>query len=144
MSIGTPLAVLMAILFLVPGFIWRKTAQACTPYASTRKTELLECLALSCFNYLIAIPFVWWLLAYWPKGLDLRQPDTLASHLSYLFLWVLLVFLLPIVLGVAISLLLRHRKVKNLLGRFGISILHPAPTAWDYAFSGDCLSLCHS
>ena len=55
MSLGTPAAVLIAVLFLIPGLLMRTVAQLCTPYGSAGKPpSLVECLMLSCLNYLLA------------------------------------------------------------------------------------------
>jgi hypothetical protein len=95
MSLGTPAALLLAVLFLIPGFLWRKVMDACSPYAPRGKVEFIESLALSCFNYLAGIPILVALILLWPRGLDLRNPGCLSSNrwfLGYLCLWFIPVF----------------------------------------------------
>lgn len=139
MSLGTPAAVLLAISFLIPGFVWTKMIRLCSPYASTKKIETLECFAFSCFNYVFAFPIICLLILNWPADLDLAKPQTIGGHLVYLCFWLSLVFVPPVVLPVLLryvsAKLARVEKVRAFLERIGISLLHPAPTAWDYAFA---------
>ena len=135
MSLGTPAAVLLAIFFLIPGFVWTKMIRLCSPYASTKKIELLECLAFSCFNYVVASPIIGLLIINWPLDLDLAKPQTIGHHLIYSCFWLSLVFVLPVILGFLFAKLTRAEKVRGFLQRIGIALLHPAPTAWDYAFA---------
>lgn len=135
-TLGTPLAVLLGILFIVPGLIIKKTVQALAQYApSNRKHEILECLVWSCLNYIVGIIPVYFLIGNWPNGLDLRKYETIPNHAGYLILWSMVVFILPVLIGICFGILVRQRWIRNFLGRLGISILHPAPTAWDYVFA---------
>jgi len=135
MSFGTPLAVLLVILFLVPGLLWQKAAHLSSPYAKRRRIHLLECLLLSCLNYLVALLFLHPLVKGWPKGLDLNSPESIPEHIGYLTWWTLLVFLLPIIGGFITGKLLARRWMIGFFRKFGISVLHPAPSGWDYAFA---------
>lgn len=135
MSFATPIAVLLAILFLIPGLIWKKMADVASPYEPRRKAELLECLMLSCLNYLCAtVLFGWLYILYCP--VDIAPTLTcIQSHLLYFVLWIPPVFILPVGLGIATARLTRIEAIKSFFRRFGISVLHPAPTAWDYVFA---------
>ncbi len=135
MSLGTPLAVLLAVVFLIPGFIWKKGMQATSKYVQKGSISLLECLMLSCLNYLIASPVIWLLLLSWPKGLVVGDGAGLSEHPWYLAAWLALVFVLPILLTLVTNLLVDRVKIRQVLGRIGVSISHPAPTGWDYAFA---------
>lgn len=135
MSLGTPTAVLLVIFFLIPGFLWKRTAEVLSRYAKPRKTELLEYVTLSCFNYLFASPIICALLVKWPAGLELGKLGTLRTHIPYVGWWLLLIFLLPVAAGIATACLARMRVLRTFLSRFGLSVIHPAPTAWDYAFA---------
>lgn len=135
MSFGTPAAVLLAILFLIPGFIWRKAAQWFSPYVPRKKAEILEYLALSCLNYLLGVVLLFLLLICCPENLHLTEPWTLLDHPAYVAGWLALVFILPVLLGAFSVFLSRHPRVSTAMARIGISVLHPAPTAWDYAFA---------
>jgi len=126
---------LLAILFLVPGLLWKRATELSSPYATRHKIHLLECLLLSCLNYLIAIVFIWPLVTHWPDGLDLGKPKTIPQHSGYLTLWLLLVFLLPVLGGFVTGKVLARPLMLGFLRRFGVSVLHPAPTGWDYAFA---------
>ncbi|MBS3820927.1 MAG: hypothetical protein KGY81_04100, partial [Phycisphaerae bacterium] len=122
---------MLAIIFLVPGLIMKNMLRVLARYEPTsRKVELLECLTASCFNYLIGAFFVWYLLHVWPDGLDLRRPETVPHHAGYLFLWAAIVLVLPAILGLILGVAARKLSLRNFLSRFGVSILHPAPTAW--------------
>jgi hypothetical protein len=136
---GSALAVLFAILFLIPGFIWQKTVQIFSAYSRPKKIDLLEYLTLSCINYLFAIPVVCFLLTKWPADLDAGDPGSILEKLGYCYLagWLSLVFILPVICGILTAKLPRWKRVKGLLKKVGISFLHPAPTAWDYAFARD-------
>jgi hypothetical protein len=137
MSLGTPLAVLVAILFLIPGFLWKFVAKCRTPYAKSHKSELVDCLALSCMNYFIVSIPVYYLLVSYPGDLEIDKPQTFRGHLCYFFLWMLIVFVFPAVCGYATGWMAKSSMLKGGLRRFGIFVLHPAPTAWDYAFARD-------
>jgi len=135
MSLSTPVAVLLAILFLIPGLIWKKTADVASPYQPRGKPELLECLMLSCLNYLLAaVLFGWLYIICCPDDVE-PSLKCLKSHLVYFLLWVLPVFVLPLILGIVTAKLAKNESIKGFFRRFGISVLHPAPTAWDYVFA---------
>jgi len=135
MSLGTPLAVLLAILFLVPGLLWKMAADVSSPYAKRKRTHLLECLLLSCVNYLLAILPLYILVQYWPETLDLQSPQSIPKHTGYLVWWILLVFLLPVIGGFVTGKLLTRPRMVKILHEFGIGVVHPAPSGWDYAFA---------
>lgn len=137
MKMGSSLAVLFAILFLIPGFIWQKISQASSVYSRPVKVNLLECLTLSCINYLLASPIVCLLLPHWPADLDPKDPGSVLNKLGYLYLaaWLSLVFILPVVGGVLTAKIPQWGWLNRSLGKVGITLLHPAPTAWDYAFA---------
>jgi len=137
MPLGTPLAVLLAILFLIPGFIWRKSASAASRYAGKRPAEWYEYFTLSCFNYLLALPAMLALLKWCPQNLTLGTPGTWAEHPFYFLWWMCVVFVLPVFAGVGTAKLAQASWLLAWLQRFGVLTLHPAPTAWDYAFSRD-------
>jgi hypothetical protein len=135
MSLGTPLAVIVAIFFVVPGFIIKKVADAFSPYDQSRKqATLIDLLALSCFNYLAAIVLVYLLARAWPFGANPGFAD-LVSHGFYLLGWLVVVFVFPVLVGIVLGLAVRGSWLRVVLGRIGIVLLHPAPTAWDYAFA---------
>lgn len=136
MSLGSPIAVLLAILFLIPGLLWKKATELSSPYRSRGRIHVLECLMLSCFNYLLASLPVFFLVKNWPTGLDLSIPATIPEHALYLAAWGSLVFFLPVAAGFGSGKLLACRCIRSFLRRrLRVSVLHPAPTAWDYVFA---------
>lgn len=137
MSLGTPLAVVLTLLFFIPGFLWKETANLASPYVARRDTPWLHYFALSCFNYLIALPVVFLLVAYRPVTIDISKMDTIAANPSYIFAWLSLVFVLPVLCGYVTAKLTQADSVKVLRRKIGLWALHPAPTAWDYAFARD-------
>jgi hypothetical protein len=135
MSLATPIAVLLAIMFLIPGLIWKQTADLMSPYRSGKKAELLECLKLSCLNYLCAaIPFGLLYVFCCPADVE-PSLKCMKSHLFYFTLWIFPVFILPVLLGYLTGKLAANEAIKGWFRRFGVSVLNPAPTAWDYVFA---------
>ena len=135
MSLGTPVAFLLAILFLIPGLIWKKMADVASPYQLRKKADLLECLMLSCLNYLCAaVVFGWAFIRWCPADIE-PTLNGVRSHILYFVLWILPVFVLPVGLGIVTAKLARNESIKGFFRKFGISVLHPAPTAWDYVFA---------
>ena len=135
MSLGTPLAVLVAILFLVPGLLWLKAMELASPYMLTPRRDWLECLMLSCVNYLLGSLLIYHLLKRWPHGLDIAKPETVAQHVFYLAWWVALIFLLPLIAGYSWGRIRKSRPASNVFRRLKMRVIHTAPTAWDYAFA---------
>jgi len=130
MSLGTSGAVLLAILFLIPGFLLRRFAELSTPYASRQRQNLIEYLALSCLNYLIAAPLI--LVVIGIFHLDLANFRLDFRHVLFTVIFSLF---LPAAVGFYLGKKAQADPVKGLLRRLGISVLHPAPTGWDFAFA---------
>jgi len=135
MSLDTPAAVVLAILFLIPGLIWKKMADLASPYRNRKKVDFLECFMFSCWNYLVAGVFFGW--AYIDRCPADIEPtlNCVKSHFAYFALWVLPVFVLPAGLGFAATKLARRESIRARFCRYGIYLLHPAPTAWDFVFA---------
>lgn len=126
MSLATFDAVLYAVTFLVPGFIWSSVLSILIPRRTTApEVRGLEFLTLSCLNHALWI----WLLV------PLFRTGFLDRHA----VWggIMLVFpvlLSPIALGLATGVLYQREWAKQLFSRFGFRTIDPIPTAWDYHF----------
>ncbi len=136
MSFGTPLAVVLTILFIVPGFLWKRAADLTLGYAPTRH-QLHEYLLFSFINYLLGIPLILLLMWCMPEELDLTSRKGIIAVWPYVLLWVLPVVILPVLCGTISAKLAQAQKTEGMLSRLGIHMLHPAPTAWDYVFHRD-------
>ena len=137
MSLDTPVAVVLAILFLIPGFLWKMIADSTSPYVTRRDTSLLQYLALSCLNYLLALPVIYLLIVYGPTDLSALKQGGIRDNKSYIMAWLSLVFVLPVLGGYVSQRLVWFFAGSGFAKKLGIWIVHPAPTAWDYVFARD-------
>jgi len=135
MTFGTPLAVLLAILFLIPGFLMRKAVDATLPFAKQRSQNVLELLTLSCINYAFASPFIVLLLLCWPTRLDLANPVMTTRNVIYGAFWILVIFVTPFILGLCVRPVTEWAHRSSFWRKLGLRIIHPCPTGWDYAFA---------
>jgi hypothetical protein len=51
------------------------------------------------------------------------------------FTWSFIILVSPVLLGLVFGKLSQTSTIRSVLKRFGIFMLHPVPTAWDYFFS---------
>ncbi len=84
------------------------------------KDRLLHYAALSSIYYAAA-----WPVFHWPGGVIL--PLTLWTLLQYV--------VAPTVLGVLLAYEINGQWLRRLASRLGLDLVHPVPTAWDFAFS---------
>jgi hypothetical protein len=116
-------AVLVILLFLIPGFIARGVLSSIYPSSEPSEARLvLTTIALSCINY-----GLWsWLLALAWKGGWYQRGTSLALLVA------LVLFLSPVGVTLAVGRFMRtdaFRKMREVLG-----IRHPTPKSWDYFF----------
>ncbi|HUS59292.1 MAG TPA: DUF6338 family protein [Planctomycetota bacterium] len=137
MSFGTPWAVLLTILFLVPGFLWKKTSLLACRYKIPSSESWLDYFVLSCFNYLLGWPLLFFLLSCRPVDFDILNPSFSLLHGVYFTGWIVPVFFLPVLAGFLTGRYGQKDRSRGFLKRFGLFVLHVAPTAWDYAFARD-------
>jgi hypothetical protein len=117
-------AVIVIVLFLMPGFVARSVLSSIYPTSEPSETRLvLTAIALSCANY-----------AIWSWLLILTWRDRWYEHSAFLAFLAVLILLLSPVLGTLAAVKISHtdrfRKVRQ---QFGIR--HPSPKAWDYFFA---------
>lgn len=132
MTISSFDALVYTTAFLIPGFVWSAVlSMLVARRAAETKIRFLEFLALSCINHGLWIWLTYPLFA--ADGWSLRP---LATG-GLLFL---VVFISPVMLGLATGRLVQTEWVRSFLGRLGFRTIHPIPTAWDYKFSrtGPC------
>jgi hypothetical protein len=116
-------AVLVLILFVIPGFVAGRILSLAFPRVEPGEGRMvLEALALSCLNYGL---LSWLLLLGWNQKWYERT-----SALATLAFVVL--FVSPILIGLAMIGLNDAGWVRRLRARFGLA--HPVPKAWDYFF----------
>ncbi|MEK6676317.1 MAG: DUF6338 family protein [Planctomycetota bacterium] len=123
MSLGTFDAILYAIVFLVPGFVWSWMHSKLIPRrAQAWETRALEFLTLSCINHALWIGFI---LPLFRSGFSAYHP----------FWLILPLFISPVTLGFLSGWAYQKKWNRRILGRLGLKTIHPIPTAWDYHFS---------
>ena len=114
----------LVIAFVLPGFIAAYIRSQFLHGRWPRPSEaLLVYLTLSALYLAIVTPLV---------GLVARaSPGSVAGLLA----WFELVFVGPVVLGMALGVGARASVVHRLAQRLGLQTVHPMPSAWDYRFS---------
>lgn len=116
-------ALLIIVLFLMPGFIARSLLSSVYPTSEPSEARLaLTAVTLSCVNYGI---WSWLIVLSWQKSWY-KSGGFLA------FLAVLVLFLSPVLGPLAIVKLTQTSYFRSVRETFGIR--HPAPKAWDYFF----------
>jgi hypothetical protein len=127
MEIKTLDSLFYTIAFIVPGFIILTTKSMFVQERDEKLSSLLlRCLTYSCVNY-----GLWSWLIYLLLMTDFFAKSTLSVAAS-LFL---IDFISPVIIGGVYGHLLQRDTLGQLLGRFGLRILKPSPTGWDYKFS---------
>jgi hypothetical protein len=118
--------IIVAVVFVIPGlnttWLIERLVGRTTPSGLER---LLRAVSWSVLVYLLLSP---WLLALASSHVShaLRAVDTIAFAAAALFA-------APAVLGLLVASARRRDRVRGWLGSW--TSIHPAPTAWDYAFS---------
>lgn len=126
MSVANASALLIAIGFLVPGFILSTVLGMSFPRRSRTAAELtLQYLALSCVN----IGLWSWLIVIMIENDWLQKYTLVAAMVTFLVL-----FVSPLVIGLAAGRLGRRESVQRLLAAFGFMVHRFIPTAWDFKF----------
>lgn len=119
-------AVLIAIAFLVPGFILSSILAMTFRRRSRSAGDLtLQYLTLSCVNY-----GLWsWLIVLMVQGNWLASAPTRSAFVVFG-----VVFVSPVVLGLIASRSYRSEWVHRILSGFGFKMHRFIPTAWDFRF----------
>ena len=117
-------AVIVIVLFLMPGFIARSVLSSIYPSSQPSDSRLsLTAITLSCVNYGV---WSWLLVLSW-------QRQWYKGHVFLALLALLILFLSPAV-GTLVLVKFTQtntgRRAREMLG-----IRHPSPKAWDYFFS---------
>lgn len=113
--------------FLVPGFICSAVISMLVPRRSTApEAQAREYLTLSCFNHGFWSWLIW--LIYRNQWLD-QYPVGAGALVLFI------VFVSPILMGVAFGRLRQANLVGRFLDRLGFRVVHQDPTAWDHYFS---------
>ncbi len=127
MTFGTFDALVLTILFAVPGFIWWWVHGALVPRRPTDvQVRLLGFLALSCVNNAIWSPLLAFVFA---TGFFGQHPIGAAAIL------IIPTLLSPIAAGLLTGRAYQREWPARCFARFGLGTVHQIPTAWDYQFS---------
>ncbi len=120
-------AVFFTVAFLVPGFVWESVLHMFLRPREDRADRVwVRLLTLSALNY----GFFSWLVY-----LLFAQVGVLGRPWVAALAWFFILFVSPAALGAGSGLLSQRTVVRRLLARYGIYMVHPVPTAWDYIFS---------
>jgi len=113
--------------FLVPGFVWSAVLSMLVPRRGVgTQIRVVEFLSLSCINHGL---WSWALFPVFKTGFLEGHP-----YWSGLALFGIM-FVSPVVLGVASGLLQQREAVAGFLAWLGLRTVHPIPRAWDWHFS---------
>lgn len=120
MNIWDESKVVIFIAFVVPGFIAIKAYELLAParHADSSK-QVIDAISYSCLNYAIL---------FWPISLIEKNSISVSHPNVYLFFWLFVLFLAPILWVVAWRLLRQWSFVQNI-------IPHPIQKPWDFVFS---------
>lgn len=119
-------AILLAIAFLVPGFVLSSMLAIAFRRRSRAASDLmLQYLTFSCVNH----GFWSWLIVLMMHGDWLRTYPVASAFLVFGIL-----FVSPIGLGLAAGRLGRNERVQRVLSAVGFMAHRFIPTAWDYRF----------
>ena len=112
--------------FLVPGFVWSAVLSMLLPSRGAgTQVRFVELLSLSCINHGL---WSWALFPIFQTGFLEREP-----YWSGLALFGIM-FVSPVVLGVASGGLQQKEVVARFLAWLGLRTVHPIPRAWDWHF----------
>lgn len=126
MSVGSLEAVLAAIGFLIPGFVWSVVLSLLVPRRA-RPTDLrfLEFLTLSCVNHGL---WAWALYLLLWTGFNATHPVWTATFIFGI------IFVSPVGLGLLSGWTRQRDAVSRFLRWLGFVTVSPVPTAWDQHF----------
>ena len=113
--------------FIIPGFIFDTITRKITPQNKyDSHSSFLRFFTASSINY-----GLWFWLIFW-----MYQENFFVNHpFRASFIWTILIFLSPIIIGVIWGLSCKHRVIESFFANFGINFVNPIPTSWDYKFS---------
>jgi len=115
----------LAILFLVPGFVIKSTECWFIAQRSlVPSRDWLGLLSLSLLNNTICFPLI--------RILD--QTRLIESN-TWLFLGLTVILFIPILLGLLFARFHTIQAWPDIFKRIGLSPTHPTPNAWDWKFS---------
>lgn len=121
------LTLLVAIVFVMPGFVWQGIFSLLVPRRLAWKPLLLlEFVAESSLVHGIFSPLTYLVVAHW------AWPT--AHPVWFAFYCVVLLLLAPALLGVASAWFITSGRLTAFLAKFGRSTFHPIPEAWDRMF----------
>lgn len=125
MTISSFEAVIYTFQFVVPGYIIAEIVSAIMPQKKASEGEkLVQAIGYSVIN-----------LALWCWLFMLVQQHCSSAKPLFWIANALLTLLTGGFTGVIIGVVREKGIIRKLLGRLGIDMSHPIPTAWDYKFS---------
>jgi len=119
-------AVVVIILFIIPGFITDRIIALTIPRAKRDSTEIiLTAITFSCINYAI---FSWLILLMIFKGFPSRYETW------FIFSWLGILLIGPIIEGFAFNWLVNSKLYRKLFGLLKLKNIQLIPKSWDYHF----------
>jgi hypothetical protein len=117
-------AVFLALAFFVPGLVLLTVrSQFLTGSERQGNEQFLRYLTSSAINYAVFGPVIYWALSE-AQNWKMRP-----------LVWCLAMLVGPAFLGLLAGVSARIGLFRRLVARFGVDVVHPMPTAWDYAFT---------
>lgn len=119
-------AVIVIILFIMPGFITDRVIALTIPRAKRESTEIiLTAITFSCINYAI---FSWLILLMFFKGFPGK------SETWFIFSWLGILLLGPVIEGFAFNRLVNSNVYHKIFRFLKLKNIRLIPKSWDYHF----------
>jgi len=119
-------AVVVIILFIIPGFITDSIIALTIPRAKRESTEIiLTAITFSCVNYAI---FSWLILLMILKGFPLKY------EVWFIFSWLGILLIGPVIEGFAFNWLVNSKLYRRIFSFLKLKNIRLIPKSWDYHF----------
>ena len=127
-------ALLILVLFIVPGFIMMQTFTGARAYSE--RSDLKFVIQSALFGSLIHIFFAWWTIELYSSYVD---GALLTDSFGQFYLWLaVVIFAAPALAGTIAGRLARNVRISAWFLNIGIPISQRVPTAWDEVFQDGC------
>jgi len=126
MNLENYISFLLILTFIVPGFIFDSITRKLIPKTrNDTQSSFLIYLTSSIINYGLWIWLIFWI----------DSTEYYISNPGWTgFIWFLIIFVSPSVLGLTWGLLNKFDVTKDIINYFRIQSINPIPTGWDYKF----------
>lgn len=128
MKFDTATDLFFVVAVFVPGFIYDGVLSTFVPRREGRIRELilLRLFTGTAVNYAVCSPIIYLLLTG-----SLFTTSALLASLT----WLVVIFLVPILLGLLSAKAAYEGWVQSIAAKLGLRQIHPIPTGWDWKFS---------